>query len=244
MNRSIRKAFEVLSFITENPRRMSLAEMSAHLGMNKTTLYRFLSTLEDMDILNRKDDRYIPGIKLFELGSKVPIKKLLVDRVHPILIRLTAEVNETVNLGELHNNQVLYLDKTESQRRMQIHTSVGSHTALHATALGKSILSILPESLRETVINGLHFEKRTNHTITDPRELRTHIEKAWQDGYSTDCEEFEEGLHCVAVPLLLEELNFYGAVSCSGPTFRFTPQRVVELAGKLKRTVEEIRALF
>lgn len=244
MNRSIRKAFEVLSFIAENPGRMSLAEMSAHLEMNKTTLYRFLTTLENMDILDRKDDRYIPGLKLFELGSKVPIKKLLVDKVHPIVIRLTAEINETVNLGELHNNQVLYLDKTESQRRMQIHTGIGSHTALHATAMGKSILSILPESLCETIINGLHFEKRTRHTITDPQELRTHVEKVWQDGYSTDCEEFEEGLHCVAVPLLLEELDFYGAISCSGSTVRFTTQRMAELAGKLKETTKEIRNLF
>lgn len=244
MNRSIRKAFDVLSFITENPGRMSLVEMSVHLGMNKTTLYRFLTTLENMEILDRKDDCYIPGIKLFELGSKVPIKRLLVDKVHPILIRLTAEVNETVNLGELHNNQVLYLDKTESQRRMQIHTSIGSHTALHATALGKSILSILPGSLRETIINGLHFEKRTHHTITGPRELRTHVEKVWKDGYSTDCEEFEEGLHCAAVPLLLEELDFYGAVSCSGSTVRFTTQRMAELAGKLKETKEEIKNLF
>jgi IclR family acetate operon transcriptional repressor len=218
--------------------------MSACLKMNKTTLYRFLATMESLDILSREDEHYVPGIKLFELGSKVPVKKLIVAGVHPILRRLTAEVNETVNLAELRSNRVFYLDKTESLRSLQIQTSVGSYIALHATALGKSILSILPEPLRETIIGQLDFEVRTPNTITDPGVLRTQVEKVWTDGYSTDDEEWEEGLRCVAVPLFIEELNFYGGISCSGPTVRFTPQRIKELAEKLKETVEEITKSF
>lgn len=244
MNQSIKKAFEILSFVVENPEKMSLSEMSASLRMNKTTLYRFLSTLESLDILSRKDEHYVPGIKLFELGSKVPVKQLIVARVHPVLSRLTAEVNETVNLAELRSNRVFYLDKTESLRSLQIQTSVGSYIALHATALGKSILSILPEALRESIIRQLDFEVRTPNTITEPAELRTQVEKVWTDGYSTDDEEWEEGLRCVAVPLLIEELNFYGGISCSGPTVRFTPQRIMELAEKLKEAITEIIKSF
>lgn len=244
MNQSIRKAFDVLTFVVENPRRMTLSEMGGRLGMNKTTLYRFLSTLESLDLLSRKDDIYVPGIKLFEWGSKAPVKQLLVERVHPLMLRLTEEVNETVNLGELRNNQVFYLDKSESQRSLQIRTRVGNYTSLHSTGLGKSILSILPEPRRESLIRQLHFEKKTPHTITDADELRRQVETAITNGYSSDCEELEEGLYCVAVPLHIEELNFYGAISCSGPSVRFTPERMEELAAKLKETVIQIKKLF
>jgi DNA-binding IclR family transcriptional regulator len=244
MNQSIKKAFEILSFVAENPVKMSLSEMSASLKMNKTTLYRFLATMESLDILCRRDEHYVPGIRLFELGSKVPVKQLIVAGVHPVLSRLTAEVNETVNLGELRSNQVFYLDKTESLRSLQIQTSVGSYIALHATALGKSILSILPEALRESIIRQLDFKPLTPNTITDPVELKSQVEKVWTLGYSSDDEEWEEGLRCVAVPLLIEELNFYGSISCSGPTVRFTPRRMKELAKKLKQTVEDITKSF
>jgi IclR family KDG regulon transcriptional repressor len=244
MNQTVIKAFDVLAYVVDNPRKQSLNQMARVLGMNKTTLFRFLSTLEAIAILDRRGDIYVPGIKLFELGSKVPVKQLIVDKIHPFLVRLAAEVNETVNLGELNGSRVLYLDKIESQRRLRIHTSVGGTTALHATGMGKSILSILPDSLRDTLIGKLDFEKRTARTITEPQLLREHIQTVIENGFSTDCEEFEPGLHCVAVPLLIESLHFYGAVSCSGPSVLFTPQRAEELAGKLKRTVNEIKDIF
>jgi IclR family KDG regulon transcriptional repressor len=244
MNQSVQKAFEILSFVVEHPQKLSLNRMAQALGMNKTTLFRFLNTLESLDILAKHDECYVPGIKLFEWGSKVPVKHLLVDQVHPLLRRLTLEVNETVNLGEFSNQQVLYLDKTESRRSLQIQTSAGSYTSMHTSALGKSILSILPPTLRQTVIQSLVFERKTRHTITDPRELTRQVEQVKETGYSTDREELEEGLHCVAVPLFIRTLNFYGAISCSGPTVRFTTERIAELAAKLNETVARIHTLF
>lgn len=244
MNQSVRKAFDVLTYIIENPGKHSLKEMAAALDMNKTTLFRFLSTLESLDILTRWNDAYVPGIKLFEWGGKVPVKQILVDKVHPLLRHLTAEVNETVNMGQFSNNQVIYLDKTESERSLQIRTRVGGAISIHTSALGKSILSILPESMRDSVIRNLSFERKTPLTITDPAVLLKQVELVRQRGYSTDCEELEEGLHCVAVPLSIPSLSFYGAISCSGPSVRFTPQRMAQLASNLNRTVADIRALF
>ncbi|UCH97492.1 MAG: IclR family transcriptional regulator [Candidatus Aminicenantes bacterium] len=244
MNQSVKKAFEVLSFVVDNPQKMSLNQRARVLKMNKTTLFRFLSTLESLKLLDKRDDYYVPGIKLFELGSKVPVKQLIVDRVHPFLSGLTAEVNETVNMGEMSNGQVLYLDKTESQRSLQIQTYIGSYTDLHCTALGKAILSILPESGRDRIISGLNFDGKTPNTITDPGKLQVQIKEVVEKGYSIDREELEEGLHCVAVPLCLAGLNFFGAISCSGPSVRFTSQRMAELAVKLKETVEEIKQVF
>lgn len=244
MNQSVKKAFEILSFVVDNPQKRSLNQIARLLKMNKTTLFRFLSTLESLGLLDKRDDYYVPGIKLFELGSKVPVKQSIVDRVHPFLAGLTAEVNETVNMGELSKGQVLYLDKTESQRSLQIQTYIGSYTDLHCTALGKAILSILPESKRDEIMVGLSFTGKTRNTITDPQKLRVQVRKVCERGYSIDMEELEEGLHCVAVPLSIEQLNFFGAISCSGPSVRFTPQRMAELAVKLKKTVEEIQRVF
>jgi len=244
MNQSVKKAFEILVYVVENPRKLSLNQMADALGMNKTTLFRFLSTLESIEILAKRGDIYVPGIKLFQMGSKVPVKQLIVDKTHPVLQRLTSEVNETVNMGQLSGSRVLYLDKVESSRSLQIHTRIGGFTELHCSALGKCILSILPEELKDTTISALTFDTRTPHTIRDQAVLREHIEKIRIDGYATDCEELEEGLHCVAVPLLIDSFSFYGAISFSGPSARFTDKLMADLAAKLNRTVTEIKHMF
>lgn len=244
MNQSVKKAFEILSYVVENPTRLSLNRMADALGMNKTTLFRFLSTLESIDILAKRGDIYVPGMKLFQLGSKVPVKQLIVDKTHPVLRRLTADVNETVNMGQLSSNRVLYLDKVESSRSLQIHTRIGGFAELHSSALGKCILSILPEPLRAATIGSLTFEARTRRTITDQTVLRQHIDNVLNDGYATDREELEEGLHCVAVPLLIEPFGFYGAMSFSGPSTRFTEELMAQLAAKLNQTVKEIKQMF
>lgn len=241
MNQSVRKALEVMSFIIDHPQKMSLSEIGRALDMNKTTLFRFLSTLESVGLLDRVNDHYVPGMKLFIMGSKVPVKELIVDRVNPVLKKLTEEVNETVNLGQLIENRMLYLTKSESRRSLQIRTYVGGYISLHCSALGKAALSLLPGPRQDEIISSLNFEKHTTQTITDPVLLRTQVQNVNRNGYSVDLAELEEGLHCVAVPLSLPSLNFLGAISSSGPSVRFTPARIEELAGKLMSTVKEIK---
>jgi len=241
MNSSIQKAFKILSFVAANPQQMSLSEMSTALSINKTTLFRFMQTLQSLNLLEKKNGTYVPGIRLFELGSKVPVKQLIVGKARPLLVKLTEDVNETVNLGELNNQKILYLDKFESKRSLQIQTSIGSYISLHCTALGKSALSSLPESERKSIISHLVLEKRTKNTISDPRKLISYIEEVKKRGYSLDIEEWEVGLHCVAVPLAIPELNFCGAISFAGPSVRFTWARMAELAEQLKETVTKIK---
>ncbi len=241
MNSSIQKAFKILSQIAAYPQRSNLSQMSRDLSINKTTLFRFLNTLTSLNIIEKRERGYVLGIKLFELGSKVPAKQLIVERVHPILEKMAEEVNETVNLGELNNQQILYLDKCESKRSLQIHIYVGSYTSLHYTALGKSALSLLPEAEQDSIISKLELIPRTKHTVTDRQTFKAHIKAVKTRGYSLDKEELELGLHCVAVPLSLPELKFIGAISLSGPSVRFTRERMILLAQKLKETVTEIK---
>ncbi len=241
MNTSIQKAFKILSFVAAHPQKMSLSEMSRGLSINKTTLFRFLHTLEALNLVEKRGGAYVPGIKLFELGTRVPVKQLIIEKAHPFLDKLAEEVNETINLGELSNDQILYLHKCESKRSLQLQAKVGSYIAIHTSALGKAALSILSESERDAIISRINLERKTKNTITDAQELKGHIEEVSTRGYSLDMEELEVGLHCVGVPLCIPEVNFYGAISSSGPSVRFSRRRLAELAVRLKETAARIK---
>ena len=146
MSNTIKKAFEIVQLIEKNQGKYTLTDIVKILRINKTTAFRNLKTLEELNILERINNLYYLGISLFEMGSKVYLKQIIIEKIHPILRELSEDVNETVNLAKIHNGMVLYLDKIESKRSLQIQSSIGDTLPLYCTSLGKSILSILPEN--------------------------------------------------------------------------------------------------
>ena len=60
----------------------------------------------------------------------------------------------------------------------------------------------MPEERAADVVKRTRFERFTHRTIATPEALRTEMEKTRRRGYAVDDEELEEGLRCIAVPLL------------------------------------------
>lgn len=153
VSNSVKKAFEIIRFISNNQGKLSLSELGRQLGMNKTTLFRYLETLELLNILEKRDSNWYLGIELFSLGHKVDANSRIVDRIHPQLQEISQRLNETVNLVGMYNNSALYLDKIESSRKLQMRSKLGDHLPLHCTSLGKAILSSLPMDEVDTILN-------------------------------------------------------------------------------------------
>ncbi|MCK5199952.1 MAG: hypothetical protein KAR21_16450, partial [Spirochaetales bacterium] len=62
--------------------------------------------------------------------------------------------------------------------------------------------------------------------------------------YSLEKEELEPGLSCIAVPLYIRSIDFYGGISFSGSPYRFTEEIVRELSGELKKLAGKILKMF
>jgi DNA-binding IclR family transcriptional regulator len=65
----------------------------------------------------------------------------------------------------------------------------------------------------------------TRYTITDPHRLRLELTRAAETGVAYDREEFELGITCVGSPLLNRAGRAWAAISVTGPTTRFHPER-------------------
>jgi len=244
VSNSVKKAFEIIKFISSNQGKLSLSELGRQLNMNKTTMFRYLETLELLNILEKRNSNWYLGIELFSLGHKVDAKSRIVDRIHPHLQEISKNLNETVNLVGMYDNSALYLDKVESNRALQMRSHLGDHLPLHCTSLGKAILSSLPEHEVENLLNIMKLEPYTPHTVTSVDELKKQIDFVKANGYSLEKEELEPGLSCIAVPLHIRSIDFYGGLSFSGSPDRFTEEKVKELSGELKTLAGEILTMF
>jgi DNA-binding IclR family transcriptional regulator len=135
---------------------------------------------------------------------------------------------------------VIYIDKIEPARSVRMITRIGASNPVHCTSVGKAILAFLPEDRANDVVKRLRFERFTHRTIATVEALRTEMEKTRRRGYAVDDEEFEEGLRCIAVPVLDAQRQPVAAVSVSGPSFRVTAQKLPSIANHLLQCVRGI----
>ncbi len=240
LNYSLQKAFKIVWLVSKHQGELGLSDICRRLHMNKTTVFRYVETLVYLNILEKHRETYYLGIGLAVLGGKVRIQAEIIEWIHPVLVELAQEVNETVNFAQLSGNNALYLDRVESDRGLQMKAIIGANLPCHCTALGKAILAILDPDKAEELLAAVELEKMSKSTITDTAVLMKQIESMRSRGYYSEREEFDDELACVAVPLKVPELNFIGGISISGPIYRLDEERLSFLAQRLQKTRDEI----
>jgi DNA-binding IclR family transcriptional regulator len=235
------RAFAVLDLLGESDTPLGLAQVAASLQLHKSTAHRFLMVLEKHRMVERTTNgKFRLGLKLFDLGNRAIEQYDLRDRAQPHLRRLVAETEETAHLCILEGTHVIYIDKIEPARSVRMITRIGASNPVHSTSVGKAILAFLPEDRIADILSKIRFERFTHRTIATADALRVEIEKTRRRGYAVDDEELEEGLRCIAVPVLDAQRLPVAAVSVSGPSFRVTAQKLPSIANHLLKCVRGI----
>jgi IclR family transcriptional regulator, KDG regulon repressor len=235
------RAFAVLDLLGESDVPLGLAQVASSLQLHKSTAHRFLMVLERHRMVERTGNgKFRLGLRLFDFGNRAIEQYDLRDRAQPHLRRLVTETEETAHLALLEAARVIYIDKIEPARSVRMITRIGASNPVHCTSVGKAILAFLSEDRAEEVIRRTRFERFTPRTVASAEALRAEMEKTRKRGYAVDDEEFEEGLRCIAVPVLDSQRQPVAAVSVSGPSFRVTAQKLPSIANHLAQCVRAI----
>jgi IclR family acetate operon transcriptional repressor len=220
MSESAGKALDLLFYLARTGNPVTLARLSRETGMNKATALRYLNVLESRGVTEKSALGWSLGLALFELGSHVPIRSIVVERVRPFLERLARETGESANLACLAGSSAIYLDRAEADRSLRMRSVPGDRLPLYCTGVGKAILSLLSEDRMRAILGSGPLPKINDKTLTDPEDVIKEALAARNTGYGLDREEYETGLTCMAKPLRLPGSDFAGAISVSGPTAR------------------------
>jgi DNA-binding IclR family transcriptional regulator len=163
----------------------------------------------------------------------------LVRSGHPILEELADRTHETVNLGVLSGDAVVYVDQISGTCAIVSVSWVGRRTPLHCTSNGKVLLASMPDAERDRLLRS-PLERSTAHTIIDPKVLVAQLREIRIRGYAQAIEELEEGLNAVAAPVRRADGEVIAALSVSGPAFRM---RAVDLPRIGRLTIDAAAAI-
>jgi len=228
---SVDKALDILEFLSRQRRESGLRELSTSLNIPKATLFRYLVTLERRGYVrkNPENDKYGLGFKILELSNCVLGNMTVHEVALPYMQELLDRFKETVNLGVLEDNEVVYIEILESPRSFKMSSQVGGRDFPHATSIGKAMLAFLPEKKVDSIIDVTGLPKRTEKTITLLAQLKEELAMIRQRGYAMDNGENEEGARCVGAPIFDRRGDVIAAISISGPAFRSSGQETQEM---------------
>lgn len=220
--KALNHAIAVLEALTYAHRELGVSEIARRVGMSKTAAYNILSTFVEHRLV-MKDERtsqYRLGWRMYELGS-VLLRTTDIASVAPHhLAELAEQVRETVLLGILDDEEVLYLHRVEREYLLRLIAMPGRRAALHSTATGKVLLaSLAPDHLAR--ITGGDLQALTRRTVVDARRLHRQLERVRQRGYAICMEENEVELASVSVPIRDQMGLTVAGLTLAGPATRF-----------------------
>jgi IclR family transcriptional regulator, acetate operon repressor len=227
---------------------LTLAEAGRRLGTSKSTALSLLRTLAGRGFVTLLDEgegpRYRLGLALARLGDQVVAQTGLLEISLPVLRQLTAETGRTSRLGVLDDGYVVIIGRVAGLGFIQVQSHLGRRELPHCSALGKAILSQLPEETVREIANRVGMPRRTPRTITNVNELLAELANSRGCGYAVDDEEDSIGVFCVGAPVLDHRGVCVGAISVTDVRLSSGGDSVPQVAEIVVRHARELSALL
>lgn len=235
--------FDIVEHVKSNTS-CTLTDIATDLDISKSTVHAHLQTLRDRGYVIEEDGEYRLGLRFFSLGGHVrqnePYGKLY-QMGKPEIDELVETTDERAQIVVEEQGFGFYLYQARGNRAVLADTHTGTRIPLHSTAVGKAILSTLPEERVETIVSRHGLPADTPRTTTDPDELFDELDRIRDRGCAFDRGERVVGVRCVAAPIELDELPIAAGVSVSIPKLRrsdtFFEDRLPELVANAARII-------
>ena len=238
-------ALDLLEQFHDEVDELGVTELSKRLKLHKNNVFRLLATLESRGYIeqNRVTENYRLGLKTLELGQTFIKQMGLLRQSRPILEALVRDCNETTYVSILKEFHIVYLDAVETDLTVRVVPRVGSRLPAYCTAAGKIQLAYMTEEELDNFLPTKELKRFTPNTVTGRDELKVDLKKVAELGYAIDNEELDIGVRCVAAPIRDYTRRIIGAVSISGPSMRFTEERMEnELIPMVRKAGDDISA--
>ncbi len=237
---AVERALGILEFVAAASGAVTASDIAKGVKLNRNTAYRLARTLAARGYLEAENGAFSVGPKLVVLGRSARHLDLLLRRGDPVLQEVCDLTQEVVNLGVRRGDQVFYLGRWEATTpRTGVYVRTGEQAPLYASALGKALLTGLSPESRTDYYQRCPFTPYTDCTITRAGDLEAAVRRVSAQGFAEDNEEFSEGVHCLAVPVVLDG-RVAAAISISFPAMRFSAEDRPRHVAMLSKAASDI----
>lgn len=217
---SAARALSILAEVASSREGITATEIATKLGLNKSTVYHLLQTMRSAGFIARvPGGKYCLGLQAGVIAAGLERQLTLPDRVRAMVRDLARATGEAAYVAGWRDREIALFDLARGTHAVMVSTlRLGLLEDAHARAGGKLLLAHAPADLRKSYLAAHPPRALTKHTMT-----RNALEQEWvrirEQGYSTDLEEYELEVCCLAT--LVYDAHLPLAVSLSAPAGRF-----------------------
>lgn len=213
------RAFTVLESMADAARSLTYAELAEACELPEAMVRRVVATFSRNGyVLVEDTDRLILGPRLIHLGATASLQ--LNSWAQPHLERLVRETGVTASIAVLDSDEVVYLGQVTSGHILGTFAEVGRRVTPHSTAVGKVLLSQIPDARVRDTLRRSGMPQRTDRTITELDAFMSQLDVVRRQRYAFDDGEQDLGVRCIAVPVPQAPRNL--AMSLSAPESRMS----------------------
>lgn len=241
-SQTVERAGLILACFSAEEPHLTLAELAGKLGLNQSTVYRYVASLQAAGILERDPRRggYRLGPRVIELSNialnQNEVRKHALDEMD----RLRDELNLLVSVGVLFEGDVLHIAHSVPAHWPRWYTTVGRRAVAHCTSLGKVLLAARPWPEVEELIARHGWRPYTRNSIVDFARLEQELALVREQDYAVDCEERNLGTVCLGAPIRDYSGEVVAALSVSGKVDRMSPEFRAQALPSVREAADRI----
>jgi IclR family transcriptional regulator, pca regulon regulatory protein len=213
-------------FSSEHPS-LTLSEVAERTGLTRAAARRFLLTLQELGYVGSSGRQFSLRPRVLALGYAYLSSFSVSQIAQPHLEDLAEELHESCSVSVLDGDDLVYVARASANRIMTIALTVGTRLPAYPTSMGRILLAHLPETELDAYLRRTTMRKLTEHTITDPGELRAVLATARSRGWTAVDQELEAGVRSIAVPIRDSSRKVVAAINASAHAAR-VPMRTLE----------------
>lgn len=225
----------------------SLRQIAESVGLNKTSVYRYVNTYCELGYL-RRDERG----RSYRLGARALALSVVIQEKNELLRQLKPLVDEAGNSHDLHvdvgiiSGDAIYLVHRRESYDTSAFRSFSYSSEPYYLATGKAAMAFMEPEELSRLLSRLKLTAKTENTITDKEALMAELARTREKGYAVNREEFLPGLIAVGAPLFsLRGGKVVGGISFDSSTEKHSMEEfeeryapyLVELAKKISAAV-------
>ncbi len=214
---SFEKGLTILDLFQDPPYRFTLNDLVQKTAMNRTTVYRNLTTLENRGFLTKdeKTKQYRLGPTNYMLGNLYLSSGSYEERVYNILEEIAERTKESVGLARRDGDKVVSIYSVEAHQAIKMNDRPGTFYPMNKGTYGKCLMAYHERPLSAAQLDGMKFEKTAPNTLTSGEALLAEYKKIREQGYVISVDETQSYVVGVGIPIRGQDKKYNNVVAVS-----------------------------
>ncbi|MFC5606858.1 IclR family transcriptional regulator [Variovorax soli] len=243
---ALERGLRILCEFTREHRTLSAPELARRFDLPRSTVFRLLTTLENMGFLERAEGGrdYRLGLAVLRLGFEYLASLELTQLGTPLLQRLSEELHTSCNLVVRDGRSIVYVAKVAQATPFASSVTVGTRLPAHATVLGRILLEDLTLPQLRDLYPEDHLESFSPSTPRTVTELFDMVQADRQRGYVLGEGFFESNISSIAAPVRDHSGHIVAALGATIPSGHIDEGRIDEMVARVRATADDISGLM